>query len=60
MVKNDSIDGHVWTGMTGYYSFSGKADDSATLENPEEMSKLREDYTHIEWHCGFRQGYCSL
>ena len=50
MVKNDSIDGHVWTGMTGYYSFSGKADDSATLENPEEMSKLREDYTHIEWH----------
>jgi thiol-disulfide isomerase/thioredoxin len=50
MVKNGFIDGHVWAGMTGYYSFSGKADDSATLENPEEMSKLREDYTHIEWH----------
>ncbi|HAF46187.1 MAG TPA: hypothetical protein DCG83_00745, partial [Cryomorphaceae bacterium] len=37
-------------GMTGYYSFSGVADDHATLEDPEEMSKLREDYTHIEWH----------
>lgn len=48
--EGDSVFGHVWAGMTGYYSFSGVADDHATLEDPEEMSKLREDYTHIEWH----------
>jgi len=50
MVKNGFIDGHVWSGKTGYYRFKGVADDNATLEDPEEMSKLREDYTHIEWH----------
>ena len=49
-VADGNIEGHVWAGMTGYYSFSGVADDFATLEDPEEMSKLREDYTHIEWH----------
>jgi thiol-disulfide isomerase/thioredoxin len=49
-VENGSIEGHVWAGMSGYYSFSGVANDFATLENPEEMSKLREGYTHIEWH----------
>jgi thiol-disulfide isomerase/thioredoxin len=47
---DDSIFGHVWSGKTGYYRFKGIADDNATLEDPEEMSKLREDYTHIEWH----------
>jgi thiol-disulfide isomerase/thioredoxin len=46
----DSVFGNVWSGKTGYYSFKGVADESATLENPEEMSKLRDDYTHIEWH----------
>ena len=46
----DSVFGNVWSGKTGYYSFKGIADDNATLEDPEEMSKLREDYTHIEWH----------
>ena len=45
-----NIEGQVWAGMTGYYSFSGIADDNAALEDPEEMSSLREDYTHIEWH----------
>jgi len=49
-VTDDNIEGHVWAGMTGYYSFKGVADENATLENPEEMSKLRDDYTHIEWH----------
>ena len=49
-VANGNIEGHVWAGMTGYYSFSGFANDFATLEDPEEMSKLRDDYTHIEWH----------
>ena len=49
-VSDSTIEGHVWAGMTGHYSFSGIADDNATLEDPEEMSKLREDYTHIEWH----------
>jgi len=49
-VTDEDIEGHVWAGMTGYYSFSGTADESAVLENPEEMSKLRDDYTHIEWH----------
>ena len=49
-VSDSAIKGHVWAGMTGYYSFSGIADDNATLEDPEEMSTLREDYTHIEWH----------
>ena len=49
-VSDSTIKGHVWAGMTGYYSFSGVADDFATLEDPEEMSRLREDYTHIEWH----------
>ena len=49
-VSDSTIEGHVWAGMTGYYSFSGIADDNATLEDPEEMSRLREDYTHIEWH----------
>jgi thiol-disulfide isomerase/thioredoxin len=49
-VTDDAIEGHVWAGMTGYYSFSGTSDESAVLENPEEMSKLRDDYTHIEWH----------
>ncbi len=49
-VTDGNIEGHVWAGMTGYYSFSGFANDFATLENPEEMSKLRDDYTHIEWH----------
>ena len=48
--KGDSIFGHVWSGKTGYYRFKGIVDDNATLEDPEEMSKLREDYTHIEWH----------
>jgi thiol-disulfide isomerase/thioredoxin len=46
----DSVFGNVWSGKTGYYSFKGVADENATLENPEEMSKLRDDYTHIEWH----------
>ena len=46
----DSVFGNVWSGKTGYYSFKGVADENATLENPEEMSKLRVDYTHIEWH----------
>ena len=50
MVKNSFIDGHVWAGMTGYYRFKGIASDYATLEDPEEMSSLREDYTHFEWH----------
>ena len=49
-VSDSAIKGHVWAGMTGYYSFAGIADDNATLEDPEEMSTLREDYTHIEWH----------
>ena len=49
-VADGTIEGDVWAGMTGYYSFSGTANESAVLENPEEMSKLREDYTHIEWH----------
>ena len=49
-VTDDNIEGHVWAGMTGYYTFSGTSDESAVLENPEEMSSLREDYTHIEWH----------
>ena len=49
-VTDGNIEGHVWAGMTGYYSFSGFANDFATLEDPEEMSKLRDDYTHIEWH----------
>ena len=49
-VTDGAIEGHVWAGMTGYYSFSGFANDFATLEDPEEMSKLRDDYTHIEWH----------
>ena len=49
-VTNGNIEGHVWAGMTGYYTFSGTSDESAVLENPEEMSKLRDDYTHIEWH----------
>ena len=49
-VTDGTIKGHVWAGMTGYYSFSGFANDFATLEDPEEMSKLRDDYTHIEWH----------
>ena len=49
-VAEGTIEGDVWAGMTGYYSFSGTANESAVLENPEEMSKLREDYTHIEWH----------
>ena len=49
-VTDGNIEGHVWAGMTGYYSFSGIANDFATLEDPEEMSKLRDDYTHIEWH----------
>jgi len=49
-VSDSTIEGHVWAGMTGYYTFSGIADDNATLEDPEEMSTLREDYTHIEWH----------
>ena len=49
-INDSTIEGHVWAGMTGYYSFSGTSDASAVLENPEEMSKLREDYTHIEWH----------
>lgn len=48
--RGDSIFGQVWSGKTGYYRFKGVADDHATLEDPEEMSKLREDYTHIEWH----------
>ena len=48
--RGDSIFGQVWSGKTGYYRFKGVADESATLEDPEEMSKLREDYTHIEWH----------
>jgi len=48
--EGDSVFGHVWAGMSGYYSFLGVADDHATLEDPEEMSTLREDYTHIEWH----------
>ena len=48
--RGDSIFGQVWSGKTGYYRFKGVADDNATLEDPEEMSKLREDYTHIEWH----------
>jgi len=46
----DSVFGNVWSGKTGYYRFKGFASDYATLEDPEEMSKLREDYTHIEWH----------
>lgn len=46
----DSVFGNVWSGKTGYYRFKGVADENATLENPEEMSKLRDDYTHIEWH----------
>ena len=49
-VADGHIEGHVWAGMTGYYTFSGTSDESAVLENPEEMSSLREDYTHIEWH----------
>ena len=49
-VTDGTIEGHVWAGMTGYYTFSGTSDQSAVLENPEEMSKLRNDYTHIEWH----------
>ena len=49
-VTDGNIEGHVWAGMTGYYTFSGTSDESAALENPEEMSTLREDYTHIEWH----------
>ena len=49
-VTDGNIEGHVWAGMTGYYTFSGTSDKSAVLENPEEMSKLRDDYTHIEWH----------
>ena len=49
-VTDGAIEGHVWAGLTGYYSFSGIANDFATLEDPEEMSKLRDDYTHIEWH----------
>ena len=49
-ISDSTIEGNVWAGMTGYYSFSGIADDNATLEDPEEMSTLREDYTHIEWH----------
>ncbi|MGB2412889.1 MAG: TlpA family protein disulfide reductase [Schleiferiaceae bacterium] len=49
-VTDGNIEGHVWAGMTGYYTFSGTSDESAELENPEEMSKLRDDYTHIEWH----------
>ena len=49
-VTDGNIEGHVWAGMTGYYTFSGTSDESAVLENPEEMSKLRDDYTHIEWH----------
>lgn len=49
-VTDGNIEGHVWAGMTGYYTFSGTSDESAVLENPEEMSSLREDYTHIEWH----------
>ena len=49
-VTDGAIEGHVWAGMTGYYTFSGTSNESAVLENPEEMSKLRDDYTHIEWH----------
>ena len=49
-VTDGNIEGHVWAGMTGYYTFSGTSDEGAVLENPEEMSKLRDDYTHIEWH----------
>ena len=48
--RGDSIFGQVWSGKAGYYRFKGIADDHATLEDPEEMSRLREDYTHIEWH----------
>jgi thiol-disulfide isomerase/thioredoxin len=50
VTTEDSVFGNVWSGKTGYYRFKGIADDNATLEDPEEMSKLREDYTHIEWH----------
>ena len=49
-VADGHIEGHVWAGMTGYYSFKGVTDENAALEDPEEMSKLRDDYTHIEWH----------
>ena len=49
-VQGDRISGNVWSGKTGYYSFEGEVDEDATLENPEEMSRLREDYTHVEWH----------
>ncbi len=50
VILGDSVFGNVWSGKTGYYRFKGIADDNATLEDPEEMSSLREDYTHIEWH----------
>lgn len=49
-ISGDSIYGEVWSGKTGYYSFSGMVNEAASLDNPETMSVLREDYTHIEWH----------
>ncbi|MEY2963067.1 MAG: hypothetical protein RL754_328 [Bacteroidota bacterium] len=49
LTQGDSIFGEVWAGMGGYFSFEGVVDEKAVLDNPETMSKLREDYTHIEW-----------
>lgn len=49
-VQGDSIYGDVWAGKTGYFSFVGVADEEASLEDPEHMTSLKEDYTHIEWH----------
>ena len=50
ITNGDSIRGQVWAGKTGYYTFAGLADETATLEDPEQMSRLKDDYTHIEWH----------
>jgi thiol-disulfide isomerase/thioredoxin len=49
-VIGDSVWGNVYSGKTGYYSFQGRTDDQAVLEDPKTMTELVPDYSHIEWH----------
>ena len=49
-VIGDSVWGNVYSGKTGYYSFQGRTDDQAVLEDPKTMTELAPDYSHIEWH----------
>lgn len=55
-VQNEQIRGSIHAGAGGYYTFTGTADEQASLEDPHTMTQLSQDFTHIEFHLPAAEG----